>query len=76
MTHRQLKRIRRQLDLSQRGFGILLGFSGSNAYSRVERGERAVSPTVARLARIAEAVSKPDATVEDVQAILDGRGRL
>lgn len=54
MDGRELRRIRWKLNLTQVEFAKELGIT-SNALARLERGERSISLTLAKLARILEA---------------------
>ena len=51
MTGPELRRIRKRLELTQVEFAKEMGWH-SNSVARAERGEMAISPTAARLARL------------------------
>lgn len=51
VTGEELRRIRRRLGLTQAGLAARLGIE-ANSLARLERGERAVSATLALLARL------------------------
>ncbi len=57
MNHRELLQLRQSMKWTQAEFAVRLGIT-SNTYSRLERGERAISLPVARLARITVAFAK------------------
>ncbi len=50
MTPAELTALRKSLNLSQKAFALAIGASGGRTVRKWEKGERAISETVARLA--------------------------
>ena len=53
MKEKELKRIRTDLGLTQSEMARVLGLSSSGSYARIERGERNITRSIAKLAKLA-----------------------
>lgn len=65
MKPAELRRIRLDNKLKQKDFAKALGLSGSNHYSRYERGDRPVPPMLARVADMVDRFGLPRRWLED-----------